>query len=353
MKISFQKMALPEKGTVVLGVLAGGKMLPLTRDMDRAVKGLLKQAMADSTFDGGAHETLAVATPRGPVLLYGLGDGKAIDAAWAEKAGGTIYAALAKSGAKVAHVVFEAHKGGEEGIEMRAAHLGVAVKLRAYRFDKYRTTLKAKDKPTLAQVNVLVEKHTAARRTFSGLDAVAEGVFMTRDLVSEPPNVLYPDSYAKRCKELTKLGVTVQILGEKEMAKLGMGALLGVGQGSVRESKMVVMRWNGGAKNAKPLAFIGKGVTFDTGGISLKPAGGMEDMKWDMGGSGTVVGLMRALAGRKAKVNVIGAIGLVENMPDGNAQRPGDVVTSMSGQTIEVINTDAEGRWSWPMCCIM
>ena len=344
MKISFQKMALPEKGTVVLGVLAGGNMLPLTRDMDRTVKGILKQAMADSTFDGGAHETLAVATPRGPVLLYGLGDGKAIDAAWAEKAGGTIYAALAKSGAKVAHVVFEAHKGGEEGMEMRAAHLGVAVKLRAYRFDKYRTTLKAKDKPTLAQVNVLVEKHTAARRTFSGLDAVAEGVFMTRDLVSEPPNVLYPDSYAKRCKELTKLGVTVQILGEKEMAKLGMGALLGVGQGSVRESKMVVMRWNGGAKNAKPLAFIGKGVTFDTGGISLKPAGGMEDMKWDMGGSGTVVGLMRALAGRKAKVNVIGAIGLVENMPDGNAQRPGDVVTSMSGQTIEVINTDAEGR---------
>ena len=300
--------------------------------------------MADSTFDGGAHETLAVATPRGPVLLYGLGDGKAIDAAWAEKAGGTIYAALAKSGAKVAHVVFEAHKGGEEGMEMRAAHLGVAVKLRAYRFDKYRTTLKAKDKPTLAQVNVLVEKYTDARRVFSGLDAVAEGVFMTRDLVSEPPNVLYPDSYAKRCKELTKLGVTVQILGEKEMAKLGMGALLGVGQGSVRESKMVVMRWNGGAKNAKPLAFIGKGVTFDTGGISLKPAGGMEDMKQDMGGSGTVVGLMRALAGRKAKVNVIGAIGLVENMPDGNAQRPGDVVTSMSGQTIEVINTDAEGR---------
>ena len=210
--------------------------------------------------------------------------------------------------------MFEAHKGGEEGVETRAAHLGVAVKLRAYRFDKYRTTLKAKDKPTLAQVNVLVEKYTAARRFFSGLDAVAEG-FMTRDLVSDH-NVLYPDSYAKRCKELTKLGVTVQILGEN--GKLGMGALLGVGQGSVRESKMVVMRWNGGAENAKPLAFIDKGVTFDTGGISLKPAGGMEDMKWDMGGSGTVVGLMR-LAGRQAKVNVIGAIGLVENA---RRQRP-------------------------------
>ena len=186
--------------------------------------------------------------------------------------------------------MFEAHKGGEEGVETRAAHLGMAVKLRAYRFDKYRTTLKAKDKPTLAQVNVLVEKHTAARRTFSGLDAVAEGVFMTRDLVSEPPNVLYPDSYAKRCKELTKLGVMVQVLGA-EMAKLGMGALPGVGQGSVRESKMVVMRWNGGAKTL-PLAFIGKGVTFDIGGIRL-PAGGMEDMKWDMGGLHGI-GLTRA-----------------------------------------------------------
>jgi len=166
--------------------------------------------------------------------------------------------------------------------------------------------------------------------------------------VTEPPNVIYPDSLAKRCKELTKLGVKVEVLGEPQMRRLGMWALLGVGQGSIRESRLVVMRWNGKrgakAKKDKPVCFVGKGITFDTGGISLKPAGGMEEMKYDMGGSGVVIGLMKALAGRKAKVNAVGVIALAENMPGSNAQRPSDVVTSMSGQTIEVLNTDAEGR---------
>ena len=165
----------------------------------------------------------------------------------------------------------------------------------------------------------------------------------TRDLVSEPANVLYPAEFARRVKALEALGLTVEILGEAEMAELGMGSLLGVGQGSRRESQLVVIQWKGGGK-AQPVAFVGKGVTFDTGGISIKPADGMEDMKWDMGGAGAVAGLMHVLAGRKAKVNAVGILGLVENMPDGNAQRPGDVVKSMSGQTIEVINTDAEGR---------
>jgi leucyl aminopeptidase len=170
-------------------------------------------------------------------------------------------------------------------------------------------------------------------------------VSFTRDLVSEPANVLYPAEFARRVKELESLGLEVELLGEAEMARLGMGSMLGVGQGSVRESQLVVVRWNGADdKNAQPVAFIGKGVCFDTGGISIKPADGMEDMKWDMGGAGAVAGLMHVLAGRKAKVNAVGILGLVENMPDGNAQRPGDVVTSMSGQTIEVINTDAEGR---------
>jgi leucyl aminopeptidase len=274
-----------------------------------------------------------------------LGDGEGIDELWAEKAGGSIFAALAKTGASKINVIFEPHASAEEGVALRAAHMAFAAQLRAYRFDKYKTQLKNDDLPSLQQMVLLVDKTAAARRAFASLEAVAEGVCLTRDLVSEPPNVLYPESYAKRCAALKELGVKVEVLGEKEMKKLGMGALLGVGQGSVRESKIVVMRWNGASNSrAKPLAFIGKGVTFDTGGISLKPAGGMEDMKWDMGGSGTVVGLMHALAGRKAKVNAIGVIGLVENMPDGNAQRPGDVVTSMSGQTIEVINTDAEGR---------
>jgi leucyl aminopeptidase len=216
--------------------------------------------------------------------------------------------------------------------------------LRSYRFDLYRTTLKDEDKPSLSKINVLVDKHLKTRKHFAELNAVAEGVFLTRDLVSEPPNVLYPESFAKRLRGLKADGLKVEVLGEREMSKLGMGALLGVGQGSSRESKMVVMEWNGGKKGDKPIAFVGKGVCFDTGGISLKQAASMEDMKWDMGGSAVVSGLMKALAGRKAKVNAVGIVGLVENMPDGNAQRPGDVVTSMSGQTIEIINTDAEGR---------
>lgn len=345
MKITFQKLSLPKTGALVLGVMSGCKLLPLGVEVDAAVDGLLTQAMKDARFDGDDHQTLNVATPRGAVLLYGLGDGESIDELWAEKAGGSIFAALAKTGASKINVIFEPHASAEEGVALRAAHMAFAAQLRAYRFDKYKTQLKNDDLPSLQQIVLLVDKTAAARRAFASLEAVAEGVCLTRDLVSEPPNVLYPESYAKRCAALKELGVKVEVLGEKEMKKLGMGALLGVGQGSVRESKIVVMRWNGASNSrAKPLAFIGKGVTFDTGGISLKPAGGMEDMKWDMGGSGTVVGLMHALAGRKAKVNAIGVIGLVENMPDGNAQRPGDVVTSMSGQTIEVINTDAEGR---------
>ena len=225
-----------------------------------------------------------------------------------------------------------------------AANLAYGAKLRSYRFDKYKTQLKDDAKPSVKNMKVLSRVTGAARKAYAPLAKIADGVAMTRDLVSEPPNVLYPESLANRCKELTKLGVKVQILGEAQMKRLGMGALLGVGQGSIRESRMVVMQWNGGAVKDQPVAFVGKGVTFDTGGISLKPGAGMEDMKWDMGGAGVVIGLMKSLAGRKAKANVVGVVGLVENMPDGNAQRPGDIVTTMSGQTIEILNTDAEGR---------
>jgi leucyl aminopeptidase len=184
----------------------------------------------------------------------------------------------------------------------------------------------------------------AARKAFAPGAHIAEGVIIARDLVNEPPNVLYPEEFARRAAALRKLGVVVEVLDVKAMTKLGMGALLGVAQGSARPGRMVVMRWNGAKAGEQPVAFIGKGVCFDTGGISIKPSGSMEDMKGDMGGAACVVGLMHALAARKAKANVVGAIGLVENMPDGNAQRPGDIVTSMSGQTIEIINTDAEGR---------
>jgi leucyl aminopeptidase len=195
------------------------------------------------------------------------------------------------------------------------------------------------------RTEVVAADSAAALAAFPPLAALADAVSFARDLVSEPANILYPAEFARRVKDLEELGLKVEILGEAEMTDLGMGSLLGVGQGSVRESQLVVIRWNGAAHpDAQPVAFVGKGVCFDTGGISIKPADGMEDMKWDMGGAAAVAGLMHVLAGRKARVNAVGILGLVENMPDGAAQRPGDVVTSMSGQTIEIINTDAEGR---------
>ena len=217
--------------------------------------------------------------------------------------------------------------------------------LRDYGFNKYFVKKKEGKDLTLSAVEVRTPDASKATKHFGTCSKIVAGNHFTRDLVSEPANVIYPKTLAAKAKELKKLGVDVKVLGEKEMAKLGMGALLGVGQGSARESQLVIMEYKG-AKNKKeaPVAFVGKGVTFDTGGISIKPAGGMEDMKWDMGGSGVVIGLMHALAARGAKVNAVGVVGLVENMPSSTAQRPGDVVTSMSGQTIEVLNTDAEGR---------
>ncbi|MFN5721069.1 MAG: leucyl aminopeptidase, partial [Bradyrhizobium sp.] len=227
----------------------------------------------------------------------------------------------------------------------QAASIATGIRLRAYKFDRYKTKKKdGEDGAVRADVSIAVDDVAAARKAFAPESSIVDGVNLARELVNEPPNVLYPEEFARRASQLRKLGVTVEVLDVKAMTKLGMGALLGVGQGSARPSRTVIMRWNGGKKSEAPVAFVGKGVCFDTGGISIKSAGGMEDMKGDMGGAACVVGLMHALAARKARVNAVGAIGLVENMPDGNAQRPGDIVTSMSGQTIEIINTDAEGR---------
>jgi leucyl aminopeptidase len=227
----------------------------------------------------------------------------------------------------------------------QAASVASGMRLRAYRFDRYKTKKKdGEDKELRTEISLAVQDIAAAKKAFAPDADVVDGVILARELVNEPPNVLYPEEFARRAGQLKKLGVDVEILDVKAMTKLGMGALLGVGQGSARPSRTVIMRWNGGKKGEAPVAFVGKGVCFDTGGISIKGAASMEDMKGDMGGAACVVGLMHALAARKAKVNAVGAIGLVENMPDGNAQRPGDIVTSMSGQTIEIINTDAEGR---------
>jgi leucyl aminopeptidase len=210
--------------------------------------------------------------------------------------------------------------------------------------DKYRTKLADTAKPTVETLTV-AGAPADANALWPSYHAIAEGVALTKELVTEPANIIYPESFVERCKHLADLGVEISVLDDKDMAALGMGALLGVAQGSRRPARLLVMKWDGtGGSQERPVALVGKGVTFDTGGISIKPAAGMEDMKWDMGGAGAVAGAMKALAGRKAKAYVVGVCGLVENMPDGNAQRPGDIVTSMSGQTIEVLNTDAEGR---------
>ncbi len=349
MRITFAEPALPKKGTLVLFSADGPALSATARAVDKDLGGAIKRAIAASRFKGGKGQILAVSAPAKStldrLLVAGIGKPGDVTPLAMEALGGKIYAALAKTGGKDIHIALDPAKAIKlPGAEM-AAHIAYGIRLKSYRFDKYRTKEKPEDKPSIAKVSIGVKGAAAARKAYGILDKIADGVFWTRDFVSEPANILYPESYANQLKTLSKLGVKVELLDEARMKKLGMGALLGVAQGSIRKPYVVVMQWNGapGSKE-KPVAFIGKGVTFDTGGISLKPATGMEDMKFDMGGSGAVVGLMKALAGRKAKVNAIGVVGLVENMPGGNAQRPGDVVTTMSGQTVEVINTDAEGR---------
>ncbi|MFM8647836.1 MAG: leucyl aminopeptidase, partial [Methylocystis sp.] len=226
-----------------------------------------------------------------------------------------------------------------------AAQFALGAWLRAYRFDQYKTKKgEEAEAEGLIELSLALTDPTSARSEIDEIASLAEAVILSRNLVNEPANVLSPDEFARRASELMKLGVEVEILDERAMAELGMRALLGVGQGSEAESKLVILRWNGGPSGAPPIAFVGKGVVFDTGGISIKPGASMEDMKGDMAGAAAVTGALYAIAGRKAKANVIGVLGLVENMPDGKAQRPGDIVKSMSGQTIEIINTDAEGR---------
>jgi len=302
--------------------------------------GVLARALTVSRFTGAAGQTIEIVAPEDMaadrLVAVGLasGENQAI-----EMAAGHAWQAVKASGSKILHLRLE----GRSSIAAAAAGLGI--RLASYRFDRYRTTEKAEKKPSVHTVRIEVDDVAAASGADAGLAGLAEAILLARDLVSEPANILYPEEFARRVKALTSPALEVEILGEKEMAALGMGALLGVGQGSVRETQLAVIQWLGAADpKAQPIAFVGKGVCFDTGGISLKPADGMEDMIWDMGGAGAVAGLMHTLAARKAKANVIGILGLVENMPDGNAQRPGDIVTSMSGQTIEVINTDAEGR---------
>ncbi len=286
-------------------------------------------------------------------VLAGLGKEKEVNENKLQKLGSSITSFLNSSKIKEATISCCYEISNSDKLKLKSesqnitkpCNIAFGSLLKSYRFNKYFEDKKKSKEFHLKILNFNVCDKKKVSNEFKELEILAENVFFTRDLVSEPSNILNPESYAKICKDLEKFGLEVEILGEKEMTKLGMNALLGVGQGSRKESKLAIMKWNG-AKNKKdqPIAFVGKGVTFDTGGISIKPSNNMEDMKTDMGGSAVVVGLMKNLAQRKAKVNAVGVVGLVENMPDGDAQRPGDVVKSMSGQTIEIINTDAEGR---------
>ncbi|WP_260483937.1 leucyl aminopeptidase [Sphingomicrobium flavum] len=322
-------------------------VLPASGQGDDKLEGLgsdldmVKAAMRRQRFEGKARQTASAwlgADNGRQLLVLGEGDG---DAKAAEALGATVSAQLLTSGET--HAVIDL--SGTEFDADAAARLALGATLRSWRYDRYRTKLKDKQKVSLVSITIVGAADGAEDRWNNRYQPVAAGTALTRELVTEPANIIYPASFVERVQQHNQdTGLEISFLGQQEMEELGMGALLGVNQGSVREPRLLVMKWMGAGGSETPTVLIGKGVTFDTGGISIKPAAGMESMKWDMGGAGAVAGAMRALAGRKAKANVIGICGLVENMPDGNAQRPGDVVTSMSGQTIEVINTDAEGR---------
>jgi leucyl aminopeptidase len=339
LEIAFATPKLPASGALVLLVGEGESPAGLWHAADAATGGAIGRALAVAEFKGSKGQTCTILAPGGGlsrVVAVGLGKPNEVTPLIAEEVGGAAFTPVAKDTAAALWA-----GGLSPALAVSAAHGAV---LRSYRFDRYRTKEKPEDKPKLTAITVLLEEADAAQTGYAPAKAVAEGVFLARDLVSEPPNVLTPAEMAERCRKLSELGLSVEVLGPEEMGKLGFGALMGVAQGSVNEPRTVIMRWQGGGKAGQPLAFVGKGVTFDTGGISLKPAANMEDMKWDMAGAGAVIGLMAALAGRRARVDAVGIVGLVENMPSGNAQRPGDVVKTYSGQTVEVINTDAEGR---------
>ncbi len=334
-KITFAPTRPANASVLALPVRKGAEPAGLGADH----KALVAGAMSGQRFEGEAGTSAEVFLPGSAgaqrVVLLGVGSGD--DAAF-ERAGGALTAKLLTAGA--ATVV--ADLSGADAASVSRFAAGAAQ--RSWRFDEYRTKLPAKQKPTLEEL-VIVSDASDVEAAWAKRDAVTRGMGLARTLATLPPNILYPESFVERVTAAVDgLGLEVTVLDEPQMRELGMGALLGVSQGSRREARILALKWNGGSADAPLTALVGKGVTFDTGGISIKPAAGMEDMKWDMGGAGAVAGAMLSLAARKANANIIGVMGLVENMPDGNAQRPGDVVTTMSGQTVEVINTDAEGR---------
>ena len=350
--IRYAPLSAPAGATLV--VLAGDGLAfgPAARGIDERTKGALTKAARAAGFSGKLKSSIEVLAPAGieAQRIVVVGTGRIANELERLLLGGYVFAQIVARQVESAALVAEPADFGEAGPDAFAADLALGAALRSYTFKKYRTRKDDNDQAAdarngLQTLTVLCSKPDAAAKAYAARKAIAEGVFLARDLVNEPANILGPVEFAERMRDLADAGVAVEILDTEQLEALKMNALLAVGQGSVRPSRVVVMQWNGGkSKRAKPLCFVGKGVCFDTGGISMKPAAGMEDMKGDMGGAACVAGLMLALARRNAAVNAVGLIGLTENMPSGTAQRPGDIVTSMSGQTIEVLNTDAEGR---------
>lgn len=343
-EISFAPSAHPTSGLAILLKSPESEAAAGAATIDPA--GVIGKASRIAGFKPKSLKTLDIVAPEGSpverIVVIGTGKAQDIKAHDWLKFGGTAASRIKNVDAATIFVDIP----GASASGKAAADFALGMLLRAYSFDTYKTKKNDDDKSAAKtiKVTIVTEKVDEADKAFVESNAISGGVLLARELVNLPPNVLGPVEFAARAKELEALGVEVDILTERDMRSLGMGALLGVAQGSVRPPRLAVMQWKGGKAGEAPLAFIGKGVVFDTGGISIKPGAGMEDMKGDMGGAAAVIGLMHTLAARKAKVNVVGVLGLVENMPDGNAQRPGDIVTSMSGQTIEIINTDAEGR---------
>ncbi|WP_226583997.1 leucyl aminopeptidase [Acuticoccus sediminis] len=344
--IQFRPVELPPSGTLVVFAGDGMALGEAAQRADAASDGFISSAAEAQGYKGKRFSTLLAPLPRGlsvrSLLIVGLGDvAKMNEADWA-KLGGVVAGAL-PSGPDTDVTVFAEAPDAPLSAE-QTADLALGIKLRSYAFDRYKQKNSDDPEPAPRAITIAVPSPASAEARWKAVEAIATGTMAARDLVNEPANVLGPVEFAERAAKLAELGVEIKVMEPAELESLEMRMLLGVAQGSVRPARVVIMEWKGGAADARPVALVGKGVVFDTGGISIKPAGGMEDMKGDMGGAAAVVGTMTAIASRKAKANVVGIIGLVENMPDGNAQRPGDIVRSKSGQTVEIINTDAEGR---------
>lgn len=349
MKISFARPALPGTGTLVVGFTTRRAPTGLLAAVDDSTRGFVLRTAADAGFDGKRGETLDLVLPADAgadrLVLVGLGEPSELDPLACRKLGGVAVASLEATGTREAVFAVDPLDGSSLRSAEIAAEIAYGARLRAYRFDRYRTRARPDDRPAVLSLLVQVADLPGAEEAFRPLSAVADGVFLARDLVNEPANVLTPKAFVERVRSLDALGLEVQALDQAELERIGAGALLAVGRGSAVPPQLLVLSWRGASDpKAAPVALVGKGITFDTGGISVKPAKGMWDMRGDMAGAAAVIGTMASLAGRRARVNAVGVVALAENMLSGSAFRPGDVVRSLSGRTIEVIDTDAEGR---------